>query len=226
MPNSVIQCGNCGHETPAESIYCENCGIYLKEVVPVRPPAEWGAEVQASTLSAVVSEPSATDVSQAASLPAQSQVPPSFADVIGFNDGYFSADADDAFVGEGEDAPEVESETVLEAYGESISEENVQVKGAYEDASNNTGEPVLDGARESYPDEDGFKDYVTLDTQLPPIPTIRLIDEDRPTVDPQSPPFQPRIGAFRVAVVGVMAALFGVAVVLLFCIAVMRLLGV
>ena len=236
MPDSVIQCGNCGHETPAESIYCENCGICLKDVVPERPTLMRDSDVQDPMIPEEAPEFLANDLLQAAPAFMQPTAPPPFADVVGLSGGFFEPEykieSSGAFRPENEGADKSgvadEGGVVDEGKGESKVEDQGGAEAAGGIESENSHARRIESASQnggSYYSLEGYIGPATLETQLPPIPSFQLNDDEYPPVDPQSAPYQPKLGAFRITVVAVMAVLFGIALVLLFCLVVMRLLG-
>lgn len=177
MSDGFIQCGNCGHETPAESVYCEHCGCYLLGGFPT---------------------------------------PPSFLDMLSRSDDRLESNYEGGFKNELEGIYEPESEIAVEPKLEDafLSEQMLQVQsGAFEDDA------------ESDYNSAAYREYAAYHSQRPSIPAIKLNDGDYSFVDPEPAPYQPKIGPFRIAVVGLMAVLFGIAIVLLFCLVVMNLLG-
>ena len=173
----------------------------------------------------------------------QPTAPPSFADVVGLDEDFSESTLE--LENESTSDSERESEHMsalgpedglaqMSVFGlEDELERTSAYESEYEDAFTAESEIGFTEEAESPSQKDepyysleGYIGPATLQTQLPPIPAVQLGADDDPPVDPQSAPYQPKLGVFRIAVVGVMAVLFGTAIALLFCLVVMHLLGI
>jgi len=191
-------CTECGKETPDDSAFCEQCGHAIASAEnPVAASSADSAEDAAAFGDLDDDEPAET----------ASDLEPEAT----------SADSESSDI-TGAYSPDTDSDSELPAIGIEHTAEDGSEPHAAEFDSHHLDSLANDDSK--FAPIDLYSRLKNLDVSTMACPG----DEDE-FVYPASVPLQPRLGRVRTVTIAVVGTLFGAALILLFCIAVMRLLG-
>ena len=191
-------CTKCGKETPDDSAFCEHCGR-----------AVTSAENLVAASSADNAEDAATfsDLNDAKPAEAANDLEPEAT----------SADAEPSDIADAY-SPIIDSDSESVAIGlESVTQNSSHSQAAENDSYHSDSSANGDS---KFAPIDLYSRLKNLD-----VSTMQRPNDEDEFVYPASVPLQPNLGRTRTIIIAVVGTLFGAALILLFCIAVMRLLG-
>ena len=221
-------CSECGKETPDDSLFCENCGHAVTRAknpnnalsaAGTTPAAD--DDILDAHMMPAITGGSTTLVTDDGILdratPSRNNAEPSKAEA-GPEPAANAVDSMLAPVGEG-DAPDDESDVQPLAAALEQSAPNDSELYTAGDGPANLG--LLADDDSEFAPIDLYSRLKNLD-----VSTMARPANNDEFIYPATVPLQPRLGKARTIAIAIVGALFGAALILLFCIAVMRLLGI